>query len=74
MSNPLVVKWRVGLLLLLLWASVSAFVYSVLHVALWIALLFPLFSYLAYALLNVMGTFLGRREERRRRAGPPNHR
>lgn len=73
MSNPLIVKWRVGLLLLLLWVPITAFVYFVLHVALWIALLFPLLSYLVYGLLNVVGTLLGRRQERRR-PGSPNHR
>ena len=74
MGNPLFIKSRVGILLLALWASIGAFVYFVLHIAWWIALLFPLLSYVAYGLLNVIGTLLGRREERQSRTEPPNHR
>jgi hypothetical protein len=43
-------------------AGLVLFVYRIARLPLWIALLFPLFSCLAYGLLNVIGTWLGHRK------------
>ncbi len=73
MSSRLITIWialagglSVGLVL---------FVYRVAGLPLWAALLSPFVCYLGYGTLNVIGTWLGHRdEERRRRTNLPNRR
>lgn len=47
-------------------AIVAFFVYRVARLPFWIALLFPIFGYLCNGLLNIIGTWLERQNEKHR--------
>lgn len=72
MKTRIIIGWAV--LILIFSTALVLFVYRVARLPLWVALLFPLLMYVVGGLLNVIGTLLGNRNERCRRAESPNHR
>ena len=77
-AKPLQTKTRVviswAVLILIFSTAVVLFVYRVARLPLLVALLFPLLMYGVGGLLNVIGTLLGKRDERRRSPESRNHR
>jgi len=62
MKPRIIISWAV--FIVVFWIAVALLVYQIAKLPLWVALLFPLLMFLVGGLLNVVGTLLGRREER----------